>query len=133
MRRRYSAILGCAAAAFILISAAEPAFAQYLEQTRSYTPMEARFLDAGMFARQFRPRPSNTAPESLAVSYTRIMPLIGFRQGPVDFLFGYTTYDLHGASRSAIYFGFSYTGDYVLSGNRQAQITGHMDTWAKGL
>ena len=122
MHRRHSAILRCAAAAFILAGAADGAVAQYLEQSRSYTPMEARFLDAGMFARQFRPRESNTAPESLAVSYTRVMPLIGFRQGPVDFLLGYTTYDLHGASRSAIYFGFSYTGDYVLAGNKERAL-----------
>jgi hypothetical protein len=122
MRRRYSGVLRRLAGAFIFVCAADAAVAQYLEPTRSYTPMEARFLSGGIFARQFRPRSSNTTPDSLAVSYTRVMPFIGFRQGPVDFIFGYTTYDLHGASRSAIYFGFSYTGDYVLVGNRERAL-----------
>jgi hypothetical protein len=96
--------------------------AQYMEQSRSYRPMDARFLSAGIFARDFRPRRTNNTPDSLAVSYTRVMPLVGFRQGPVDILFGYTTYDLHGAARSAIFFGVTVTGDYVLSGNRERAL-----------
>ena len=123
MRRNYGRILrrGIAAAA-ILSCGASPALAQYLEQTRSYTPMDARFASIGMFARDFRPKGTNTAPDSLTVSYTRVMPLIGFRQGPVDFLFGYTPYDLHGASRSAIFFGVTFTGDYVIAGNRDQAL-----------
>ena len=123
MRRRFLEILWSGVtAAFILSCAAPAAVAQYLEQPRSYAPSDARFVSAGMFARDFRPRGSNTAPESLAVSYTRVMPLVGFRQGPVDFLFGYTTYDLHGAARAAIYFGVTFTGEYILSGNRERAL-----------
>ena len=123
MRRRFSRFLWSGvAAAFILSCAAPAALAQYLEQSRSYAPSDARFASAGIFARDFRPRGTNTASESLAVSYTRVMPLVGFRQGPVDFLFGYTTYDLHGAARAAIYFGVTFTGDYILSGNREQAL-----------
>jgi hypothetical protein len=123
MRRRSLRILWSGVtAAFIISCVAPAAVAQYLEQSRSYAPSDARYVSAGMFARDFRPRPSNTAPESLAVSYTRVMPLVGFRQGPVDFLFGYTTYDLHGAARAAIYFGVTFTGDYILSGNRERAL-----------
>ena len=123
MRRNFGRIIrrGVAAAA-ILSCGASLALAQYLEQTRSYTPMDARFASIGMFARDFRPKGTNTAPDSLTVSYTRVMPLIGFRQGPVDFLFGYTPYDLHGASRSAIFFGVTFTGDYVIAGNRDQAL-----------
>jgi hypothetical protein len=123
MRRRKSRILcRVAATAFILLGAAAASTAQYLEQSRSYTPTDARFLGAGFFERDFRPRGTNSAPESLAVSYTRIMPVVGFRQGPVDLLFGYTTYDLHGASRSAVFFGVTFTGDYLLAGNRESAL-----------
>jgi hypothetical protein len=123
MRRRSLRILRSGVAAACLLSWAAPAaLAQYLEQSRSYVPSDARFVSAGIFARDFRPRGSNTAPESLAVSYTRVMPLLGFRQGPVDFLFGYTTYDLHGAARAAIYFGVTFSGDYILSGNRERAL-----------
>ena len=122
MHSRYSRNLLCGVAALILWCAPRPALAQYLEQSRSYAPSDARYVSAGIFAREFRPRGTNSAPESLAVSYTRVMPLVGFRQGPVDFLFGYTTYDLHGAARAAIYFGVMFTGEYVLSGNRERAL-----------
>jgi hypothetical protein len=123
MRRRSLRIPRSVVAAACLLSwAASGALAQYLEPSRSYVPSDARFVSAGIFARDFRPRGSNTAPESLAVSYTRVMPLLGFRQGPVDFLFGYTTYDLHGAARAAIYFGVTFSGDYILSGNRERAL-----------
>ena len=106
----------------ILTCVTGAARAQYLEQPRSYTASEARYLSVGFFARDFRPRGTNTAAESLSVSYSRIMPLAGFRQGPVEFLFGYTPYTLRGTSRSAIFFDFMYSGDYVLTGNRQRAL-----------
>ncbi|HUI09252.1 MAG TPA: hypothetical protein VL221_02930 [Bacteroidota bacterium] len=111
---------GILAALVLLIAAAGRG--QYLEQPRTYVPSDARFFSGGMFARDFRPKGTNTAPESLAVTYTRVMPLIGFRQGPVEFLFGYTTYDLDAASRSAIYFGVSFSGDYVIAGSRERAL-----------
>ena len=123
MRRRFFRILWSGVAlALILPCIPGSAVAQYLEPPRSYTPSDARFASAGIFAREFRPRPGNTAAESLAVSYTRVMPFVGFRQGPVDFLFGYTTYDLHGAARAAIYFGVTFTGEYILAGNRERAL-----------
>jgi|GEM_PF-1965681 len=120
MRSRTSRILRrTAATAFILLCTAAASNAQYLDQSRSYAPADARYLSAGFFERDFRPRGTNNAPESLAVAYTRIMPVVGFRQGSFDMLFGYTTYDLNGASRSAIFFGVTFTGDYLLAGNRE--------------
>ena len=121
-RRSLRILWGGLTAAFILSCAPPAGVAQYLEPSRSYAPSDARYLSAGIFERDFRPRGTNNAPESLAVSYTRVMPLVGFRQGPVDFLFGYTTYDLNGAARSAIYFGVTFTGDYILSGNRDRAL-----------
>jgi len=112
---------GGALAALVVMTAAA-ARCQYLEQPRTYVPSDARYLSAGIFERDFRPRGTNTAPESLAVSYTRVMPLVGFRQGPIEFLFGYTTYDLHAASRAAIYFGVIFSGDYVIAGNRERAL-----------
>jgi len=107
---------GLAALAVVIVASAS---GQYLEQPRTYVPSDARYLSAGIFARDFQPRGTNSTPDSLAVRYTRVMPLIGFRQGPIEFLFGYTTYDLHGASRAAIYFGVTFAGDYVIAGTRE--------------
>ncbi len=122
MPRKSLRVLRANMAAIILLCASQAAPAQYLEQTRSYTPMDARFASIGVFARDFKPRPGNTSADSLAISYTRVMPFIGFRQGPGDFLFGYTSYDLHGAARSAIFFGVTFTGDYVLIGTRDQAL-----------
>ena len=108
-----------AALAMISVAAAR---GQYLEQPRTYVPSDARYVSAGFYERDFRPRGTNTAPESLAVTYTRLMPLVGFRQGPVEFLFGYTTYNLDAASRAAIYFGVTFSGDYVITGNREQAL-----------
>jgi len=121
-RKNVRSCAKCVAAALMLACFASAGMAQYLDESRSYTPMDARFLSAGIFARDFRPRGTNNAPDSLSISYTRVMPLIGFRQGPVEILFGYTTYDLRGAARSAIFFGVTVSGDYVLSGNRERAL-----------
>jgi len=51
-----------------------------------------------------------------------VMPLVGFRQGPVDFLFGYTTYDQRGVSCAGIFFGATFTGEYVLAGSREQAL-----------
>jgi len=108
-------------AALVVLTSAG-ARGQYLEQSRTYVPSDARYLSAGIYERDFRPRGTNNAPDSLAVKYTRLMPVVGFRQGPIEFLFGYTTYDLHGASRAAIYFGVTFSGDYVIAGNRERAL-----------
>ena len=108
-------------AALVVLTSAG-ARGQYLEQSRTYVPSDARYLSAGIYERDFRPRGTNSAPDSLAVKYTRLMPVVGFRQGPIEFLFGYTTYDLHGASRAAIYFGVTFSGDYVIAGNRERAL-----------
>jgi len=109
-------------AVVLVLTFVSAAQAQYYDQIRTYVPSDARYGDVGVFARDFSPRPSNTAPESLQVSYTRVMPTVELRQGPVEIQFGYTTYPLKGATRSAIFLGFTLTGEYVLSGNRTSAL-----------
>ncbi|HEX9006516.1 MAG TPA: hypothetical protein VF889_04440 [Bacteroidota bacterium] len=99
----------------------EPARAQYVEP-RDYEPFSLRVISAGILARDFQPRATNTAPDSLAISYTRLMPVIGFRQGPVDILFGYTTFNQGGASRSSLFLGTVISQDLSLSGGRQGGL-----------
>ncbi|HUI65600.1 MAG TPA: hypothetical protein VL126_12235 [Bacteroidota bacterium] len=110
------------AAVALFLVAHTPGYAQYFDQVRTYVPSDARYADVGVFARDFSPRPSNTAPESLKVSYKRLMPTVELRQGPVEIQFGYTTYPLEGGTRSAIFLGFTLTGEYVLSGNRMSAL-----------
>ena len=94
---------------------------QYVER-RSYEPSVARFIAAGVFAREFTPRVSNDAPDSLRIRYTRIMPFVDLRQGPVDLSFGYAQYPLGGRTRIALFLGAVYTNDVLLSGNREGAL-----------
>ncbi len=105
------------AAAWLL----QPARAQYMEP-RDYEPFSLRVISAGVLERDFQPRGSNTAPDSLTISYTRLMPVVGFRQGPVDILFGYTTFNQAGASRSSLFLGTVISQDLSLSGGRQGGL-----------
>ncbi len=98
-----------------------PARAQYMEP-RDYEPFNLRVVSAGILQRDFRPRGSNPAPDSAAIRYTRLMPVLGFRQGPVDILFGYTTFTQGGASRSSIFLGTTISQDLILSGGRRGGL-----------
>ncbi len=98
MSHRY---VGLAAAILVL---AATAAAQYDEERSGYEPSRARYLYAGVLQRDFQPWSGNSAVDSLAISYTRLMPVIGFRQGGVDLLFGYTRYTVHGSAQSSILF-----------------------------
>jgi len=115
-------LIGGTMLAALVLMAAPASRGQYMEQPRTYVPSDARYLSAGFYERDFRPRGTNDAPDSLAIRYTRVMPVVGFRQGPIEFLFGYTTYDLDAASRSAIYFGVTFSGDYVIAGSREQAL-----------
>jgi len=53
-------------------------------------------LSLGFLQRTFDPMASNPLDDSAAISYDRFMPVLGFRQGPVDIILGYTRYQLQG-------------------------------------
>lgn len=82
---------------------ASPVSAQYDE--RPHEQRESRFIHAGYFQRDFHPRYSNTAPDSIQMQYRCIMPTIGFRQGLVDVTFGYTRFTLRGEDRTSVFAG----------------------------
>jgi hypothetical protein len=86
------------------------------EERRGYEPSIARYVAAGAFARRFEPRSGNPTPDSLVIRYTRVMPFLMFRQGPLDLVIGYTRYDLGGSSRAAVYLGSTYSSDLPLAG-----------------
>jgi hypothetical protein len=112
------------AALFVLVAGfTQWAFAQYYEEeTQSYVPSMARFISAGFFSRDFSPRAENSAPDSLKISYDRVMPLLGYRHGAVEILFGYTKYHLAAASCSAVYLGATFNADFPLTGGRRAAV-----------
>ncbi len=90
-----------------------PVFAQYYE--RSYDPPSNRFIHAGFLQKDFEPRSSNASPDSLTIRYSRIMPVIGFRQGLVDLLFGYTRFMLRGNEKSTLFASVIVGNDLPLS------------------
>lgn len=91
---------GCLLRVLVLLSLPVAVHAQYYEE-REYAPAETRYLYAGLARPDFLPRTTNPTPDSLAVAFRGLMPIIGFRQGPVDISVGYMTYSLRGMSRSA--------------------------------
>jgi hypothetical protein len=110
-----------AACGFILAATAAVCPGQYVER-RSYEPSLARYIAAGVFARDFKPRASNDAPDSLLIRYTRLMPFVMLRQGPVDLSFGYAQYPLGGRTKVALFLGAVYTNDVLLSGSRESAL-----------
>ena len=107
----------------LLASRAGTAVAQYYEdEPRPYSPSIARYISAGFYSREFSPRTGNDAPDSLKINYTRIMPLVGFRQGPVEILLGYTNYHLAAASCAAVFFGATFVSEVPLTGGKEAAL-----------
>jgi hypothetical protein len=101
-----------------LLAAGRAEVAAQYNEPRDYEPSVSRFLALGVGFRDFAPRPANPAPDSTVIRYNVPMPLLTFRQGPVDIQFGYTRYTLQGASREAIYAGTMVSTDLVLTGDR---------------
>jgi hypothetical protein len=89
--------------------------AQYYEQ-REYAPSESRYVALGALDRDFTPLGSNSLPDSLAIRYKRVMPVISFHQGSAELFFGYATYSLSGNSKSAIFFGARYGAEVPIVG-----------------
>ncbi len=121
MKRRFLArrilfIIGLTCAAASIVSA------QYYDD-REYEPSATRFINIGFMQRDFRPRPSNPNPDSLAIRYDRAMPMIGLRQGNVDISFGYSSYTLNGRSRSTIFFGASFANEFPVTGRARTGLS----------
>lgn len=107
------------AAALLTVGCLSSGSGQYYER-RSYEPSAARYIAGGVFFRDFAPRPGNSAPDPLVIRYTRIMPMLMFRQGPLDVTIGYTTYELPGSSRrAAIFLSSTLMNELPVAGSRE--------------
>jgi hypothetical protein len=95
--------------------------AQYYEQ-REYAPSEARYVGVGVLDCDFTPLDSNPIPDSLAIRYHRLMPVISFQQGSAELFFGYTRYTLSGESKAAIVFGGRYGAEIPIVGGRPSTL-----------
>ncbi len=100
--------------------------AQYYDPREESPSAEARLVYGGAMWRDFSPRAANSLPESATMRFTRVMPVVGFRTGLVDLLFGYTTYVNNGRSRSAVSFGGTVAGEFVALGGRPGALLVHL-------
>jgi hypothetical protein len=100
--------------------------AQYYDPREEAPPAEARFVYGGALWRDVSPRTANSLSDSAAIRFRRVMPVVGFRAGMVDILFGYTTYQNTGRSRSAVFFGATVAGEYVALGGRPGALLMHL-------
>ena len=112
-------VLGCALV--VLTICATRVRAQYYEE-KEYSPSEARYISLGAVDVKFSPRYSNTQPESLMIRFKRTMPVVSFKHGGAEVLFGYTTYPLLGGSRSAIYFGGKFESEVPIVGRKPGAL-----------
>lgn len=115
----------CLVAGIAMVLAAVTAHAQYYEP-RGYQPADARYLAAGFLLSDFQPRSSNPLADSGAIAYSRVMPTLAFRQGPVEAMFGYARYTLQGERREAIIFSALFTNDIPLTGERDGGLLGSL-------
>lgn len=106
---------------FLWCGAAPSAYGQYYE-TREYRRPEGRYLSAGILRDEFVPRPNNSLPDSAAARFAAIMPILAFRQGPVEIYLGYTRFDERGGSHPAVVFGTQITNDVFLGGSRDGGL-----------
>jgi hypothetical protein len=97
------------------------AHGQYYEE-REYKPTEVRYIYLGALRYDFAPRSSNSAPDSMKISYNKLMPMIGFRQGPVDLFAGYTKFEQRGNSNAAIFFGTVVSTEFPISRGRGSTL-----------
>ncbi|MEW6511595.1 MAG: hypothetical protein AB1428_11635 [Bacteroidota bacterium] len=109
------------AGAVLLLGGAADVRGQYVERT-SYDQSTSRYIAAGAFAREFAPRSSNDAPDSLVIRYARVMPFLMYRNGVFDVTFGYAQYDLDGRSCSAIFLSTTVMTELPLAGTRETAL-----------
>ncbi len=105
----------------LVVGCRSSALAQY-DEPREYRPFEGRILSLGALALDFQPRPGNTGPDSSLIDFRRVMPVVGFRQGPVEIMLGYTTYSLRNARRSTVLLSAQFSQDVPLAGKRPSAL-----------
>ena len=123
-RELFSVCRGCPGVALTIvweILLRNPAAAQYRESPE-YQLSEARFISAGFFICDFRPSTSNTLDDSLAIRYDQLMPVIGFHQGIVDVVAGYTRYRQEGMNREAVLLSATMSPELPLTGGREEAL-----------
>ena len=92
------------------------------DEREAFEPPSDRFVYAGVQSLGFRPRPSNPVGDSLAIRFTRLAGIIGFRQGLVDITFGYARYDQHGTMRPALFLGTTVATELPLTGRGTSML-----------
>jgi hypothetical protein len=102
----------------LLLVAAAPARGQYYDEEENAPPGD-RFITAGVMWRTFEPRPSNPRPDSLAIRFESLMPLLAFRQGLVDVYIGYTAPE---SGETAIVAGTTVSTDLPLVRSRTSAL-----------
>lgn len=111
-------VLGTAGLVAVAMATHGSVSAQYHEGSNAEPP-EVRYVSAGFLQRTFEPLGSNPQTDSLAIRYDRMMPVIGFRQGMVDIVGGYTRYRMNGVRREAVILSASVSQDVALTGERE--------------
>lgn len=107
--------------ACMLFAGAAVAHAQYCDRETYESPSE-RFVYGGVQWLSFHPRPSNPVGDSLAIRFTRLAGVIGFRQGLVDIMFGYSRYDQHGTMRPALFLGTIVATELSITGKQTSAL-----------
>ncbi len=106
----------------VIVGSCTLASAQYYEG-KDYSQLDdVRYISVGVVNREFTPRSTNPFPDSLAIRFNRIMPVISFRQGAGELMFGYSTYKLAGSSKSTIFFGGRFGTEVPIAGHRPSVL-----------
>jgi hypothetical protein len=114
-------MLACLAYFGALAGCCCTAHAQYREHAES-GPSEARFLSIGYLQRTFDPQASNTLGDTATISYDRMMPVAGLRQGVLDMLIGYARYSLQGESKETILIAANVRQELPLAGGKETML-----------
>jgi hypothetical protein len=102
----------------IMMLATHCLYGQYIEPEEYAPTFRARFFSAGVSFLNFEPRSGNPVPDSLAISFTKVMPMLSYSQDPVELVFGYTRYSSGGSTRTAIVLSTTVATEIPLGGRR---------------
>jgi hypothetical protein len=91
--------------------------AQYYERAE-YESFQLRYVGAGVMWNDFAGRSTNTAEDSLAIKFNRVVPVLSLRQGLFELQAGYGRYSLHGRTRSTVFLNANISTEVVISGSR---------------
>lgn len=91
--------------------------AQYYERAE-YESFQRRYISGGAVWDEFTRRSSNTAQDSLAIEFSRVVPVLSLRQGLFEIQAGYGRYSLQGRTRSTVFLHATISTDIVITGSR---------------